>query len=289
MSQDPTTVHRSDSSSTGDRSFDLEAYFHRIGYSGPPAVNMKTLRAIQRLHPRAIAFENLSPLLGQPVRLDLSSLQQKMIYNRRGGYCFEHNLLLYHALKEIGFSVDRLAGRVLWNKPRTAITSRTHMLLLVKLEEKNYIADVGFGALTPTGPLLLEPETVQQTPHESCRLLEWKEGFLLQAEVQDEWKTLYRFNLHPQYFIDFKVANWYVATHPNSHFVNKLTAALAVPGRRYTLSNNKFSIHDQQEGTSKQKMTDVAQLHTLLEETFNVDLADLPEVDELLNRLIEEG
>ena len=68
--------------------FDLDSYFARIGYDGPRTPTLETLRAIQLLHPQAIAFENLNPLLRIPVRLDIASLQEKLIRSRRGGYCF---------------------------------------------------------------------------------------------------------------------------------------------------------------------------------------------------------
>ena len=90
---------------TADVSFDLDAYLGRIGYDGPRVPTLQTLRAIQRLHPQAIAFENLNPLLGLPVKLDILSLQEKLIRSRRGGYCFEHNGLLFQALRALGHQV----------------------------------------------------------------------------------------------------------------------------------------------------------------------------------------
>src|SRR5471032_2344964 len=96
---------------------DLDAYFARIGYDGPRMATLETLRALHRLQPQVIAFENLDPLLGRPVRLDASSLEQKLVHGGRGGYCFEQNLLFAHALRAIGFKVTELAARVLWNVP----------------------------------------------------------------------------------------------------------------------------------------------------------------------------
>ena len=93
--------------------FDLGAYCERIGYDGPKTARRETLCAIHRLHPQAIAFENLNPLLRWPVLLDARSLQQKLVTQRRGGYCYEHNLLLKLALESIGFKVAGLAARVL--------------------------------------------------------------------------------------------------------------------------------------------------------------------------------
>src|SRR5262245_60251703 len=120
--------------------FDLSAYFERIGFDGPASPRLETLCAIHRLHPQAIAFENLNPLLHWPVPLDSLSLQQKLVKQRRGGYCYEHNLLLQHALERIGFKVTGLAARVLWNHPEDAIRPRTHMLLQVDIEDEIWIA-----------------------------------------------------------------------------------------------------------------------------------------------------
>jgi N-hydroxyarylamine O-acetyltransferase len=68
---------------------DLDAYFQRIGYSGDCSPRLTTLQAIHQRHSQTIAFENLNSLLKQPVKLDLASLQQKLINEGRGGYCFE--------------------------------------------------------------------------------------------------------------------------------------------------------------------------------------------------------
>jgi N-hydroxyarylamine O-acetyltransferase len=158
---------------------DLDAYFERIGNTGGRAATLETLRAIHTRHPEAIAFENLNPLLRRPVPLDAQSLQQKMIRDGRGGYCYEQNLLLSHVLRALGFQVTGLAARVLWNAPEGAITTRSHMLLRIDLDETSYVADVGFGGLTLTGPLLLQPDIEQSTPHEPFRLVKAGEEFVM--------------------------------------------------------------------------------------------------------------
>ena len=87
----------------------INAYFERIGFAGSIAPSLPTLQALQWAHVTAIPFENLTPLLGLPVRLDLKSLEQKLIHERRGGYCFEQNTLFAAALEAIGFPVTRLS------------------------------------------------------------------------------------------------------------------------------------------------------------------------------------
>jgi len=143
---------------------DLDAYFQRIDYDGERTPTLATLRAIHVRHATMIPFENLTPLLRQPVRLDLASLQDKLIHHGRGGYCFEQNLLLRAVLLALGFQVSGLAARVRWNVPDEVITARGHMLLRVALAGQAYLADVGFGGLTLTAPLALIPDREQPTP-----------------------------------------------------------------------------------------------------------------------------
>jgi N-hydroxyarylamine O-acetyltransferase len=110
---------------------DLDAYFQRIGYSSNQryrsetsqaaevcdrSPTLKTLEAIHLCHPKSIPFENLNSWLKQPVPLDLKSLQQKLIHQGRGGYCFEQNLVLRSVLISLGFQIKNLAARVLWNR-----------------------------------------------------------------------------------------------------------------------------------------------------------------------------
>jgi arylamine N-acetyltransferase len=85
------------------------------------------LEAVHRAHAVAIPFENLDVRLGRPIRLDLASLQAKLVAGRRGGYCFEQNTLFAAALEALGFRVTRLAARVRLGAAR--LLPRTHMLL----------------------------------------------------------------------------------------------------------------------------------------------------------------
>ena len=150
---------------------DLAAYFDRIGYGGPAEPTLAALREVHRLHVAAIPFENLSPLIGDEVPLDLEALQAKLVRGGRGGYCFEHNTLLWAALQAMGFEIQGLAARVLWGAPPDApLRHRSHMALLVSLPEGKFVADVGFGGITMSAPLALQAGAIQQTPHEPFRL-----------------------------------------------------------------------------------------------------------------------
>ena len=251
---------------------DLEAYFQRIGYEGSRTPTLSTLQGIHQRHPQAIAFENLSSFLGQPVGLDLPALEQKLIYGDRGGYCFEQNGLLRSVLTTLGFQVTGLGARVLWNLPPDTITPRSHMVLLVEIDGQAYLADVGFGGLTLTAPLRLVPDLVQETPHERFRLLQTGERFILQVQIAEAWKPLYQFDFQPQYPCDYEVSNWHVSTYPNSIFVNNLIAARVERDRRYGLRNTELATHFLTGTTEKRQLTSVEELQTVLTEVFRIKL-----------------
>src|SRR5256885_6414115 len=139
-----------------DQPVDLRAYFERIGFRGVAAPNLETLQALHLLHTQAIPFEGFSPFIGEEVRLDTASLQEKLVARGRGGYCFEQNVLFWRVLQTIGFQVTGLSGRVRLNWPDDFITPRGHLLLAITLPEGHHVADVRFRRLTLPGALPLE-------------------------------------------------------------------------------------------------------------------------------------
>src|SRR5262249_10311169 len=149
-----TTRRRAMAADTPE-AFDLDAYLRRIEYAGERRPTRAALEAVHLAHATHIPFENLDILLGKPIRLDIASVQAKLVHGRRGGYCFEQNQLLAAALEAFGFPVTRLAARV--RLGATRVLPRTHMLLAVEVEGTRYLADVGFGGGGPLLPLPLDP------------------------------------------------------------------------------------------------------------------------------------
>jgi N-hydroxyarylamine O-acetyltransferase len=265
----------------------LDAYFERIGYSsGPRSATIETLRALHLHHAQAIAFENLDPLSQRPVRLDLTSLETKLLHETRGGYCFEQNLLFSHVLRELGFHVTGLAARVIWNAPEGALRPRTHMLLRIDLDDGPYIADVGFGGQTLTGPLRLVTDVAQTTPHEPFRLIEQQDVLALQTLVRDTWKSLYLFDLQEQLQVDYELANWFVSTHPESVFLTSLMAARPVPGKRYALYNNTLTVHELTGESREQTLTSAEEIRAVLESTFGLRLPADPAIQAGLLKIV---
>lgn len=267
----------------------FDRYFERIGYEGSAPPTLDTLKSLHQKHTENIPFENLNPFLGMKVKLDPQSLEQKMIHNKRGGYCFEQNLFFREVLRETGFDAKGLAARIRWNKDEDEITSRGHMLLLIEINDKPYIADVGFGGLTLTAPLRLETDILQETPHEPYRLIRKGEDFLMQTLVRGEWKDVYQFNLVENFVPDYEVTNWYLSNYPESHFVTGLIAARPVPGRRYALRDNQLSIHHLDGETEKQTLNTVEELKRVLVQNFLLSLPERNNLDEKLSTIINKN
>jgi N-hydroxyarylamine O-acetyltransferase len=220
------------------------------------------------------------------VRLDVASLQSKLVSGGRGGYCFEHNNLLAHALGALGFRTEGLVASVLWNQPQGPPPAPSHMLVRVDLPEGPYVVDVGFGGLTPTGPLRLEPAVEQATPHEPFRLAADGGNFLMQAKVGDDWRTLYRFGLEPQTLAVYEAANRRISTSIGSHFVTGLMASRpATEGRRYALRGRELTVHRVGAESVRTVAETPGQLLAALEDDFLIDLSGVPELEVALVRL----
>ena len=133
-------------------------------------------------------------LLGRPIELEPDAVFDKLVRQRRGGYCFEQNSLFLQVLAALGFAVRPLSARVRIDRPRDYTPPRTHMFLRVELEGASWLADVGVGALSLTAPLrLADGAGTQETPHEPRRLVREGDRWFHQARLGDAWTDVYEF------------------------------------------------------------------------------------------------
>ena len=248
----------------------LDLYLRRIDYDGDIRPSLTTLDALHLAHATHIPFENIDVLVGRGVDLSPEALQRKLIVGRRGGYCFEQNLLFATVLQDLGFDVTLLSARVRFGAPAGTVRARTHMVLLVTLEQGRWIADVGFGGEGLLRPVAFDP------PGESLQFL-WRyrivpEGplWVLQSARGDAWADMYAFTLDPHERVDYEVLNHYTATHPRSIFRTTLTAQLPSPERRLILRNRELSID--RGGALETRTLDDADIREVLRKDFGLDL-----------------
>ncbi len=261
---------------------DLDRYLQRIDYRGALQPTPEVLADLHLAHVRHIPFENLDVLLGRGIQLDLPSLFDKLVTARRGGYCFEQNLLFAAVLEQIGFRVRRLAARVTYRTQR--VLPRTHMLLRVETDGAAWLADVGFGAAGPLLPVAFRPGVAQVQFLWQYRLVEHDGLWRLQSGEGDR-AELYQFTLQEQALADYEMSSYYLSTHPESRFVQGLIAHRLAPERRLILIGNELT-EDRGAQVDTRRVNDPAALVALL-----VDDLGLPggDVAELIDALVTRG
>ena len=195
--------------------FDLAAYLERIGLGD----ESPSLAAVHRAHTTAIAFENLESSNGRPVELDVHHLVDKLVVRRRGGYCFEHNMLLKAALEEMGLGpVDLMLARV-----RIGGTGEerplNHLLLRLTEDGRQWLADVGLGGGGLLDPIPFELGVESDQSGWVYRLIEDGPELVVQVVNDGAWTDMYGFVPVPVPVVDVEVSNWFTATHPSSPFV----------------------------------------------------------------------
>jgi N-hydroxyarylamine O-acetyltransferase len=273
------------SSPTPQAALDLPAYAHRIGYDGSLAPTLETLRGLIERHAATIPFENVEVLAGRVPRLDVEALQSKMVRRRRGGYCFEQNGLFLAALRAAGFDAQGLEGRVRTGVPTDVVTARSHMTVRVRIDGKDWMADVGFGGLAPGAPLRLDTREPQHDALARYRFVEQGRERLLQCETHEGWVDCYRVADSEPQPIDYDMANWWVATHPTAFLRHHLLVARSTPRGRLTLFDDTLSLRSGAGARpEEQRLAARAEIGDALADAFGLAIedADLDAVMRLL-------
>jgi N-hydroxyarylamine O-acetyltransferase len=224
---------------------DLEAYLTRIGYTGPRDATEATLTALYRAHLAAIRFENFDVFLRGGVPVDLESIQDKIVFRGRGGYCYEQAQLFGAVLERLGFTVERLLARV--GPDGGPAKARTHLTLRVQSGLGVWLADPGFGSSPPAplsmrryhsgGPQEVDGWIYEVAPDQDNGDEVWK----LREYQAGEWVTQHRWDPKPVHPIDVVLSNHYTSTHPDSWFARlpiliqrDPDAIRSIRGRDYT-------------------------------------------------------
>ena len=256
--------------------FELDAYLDRVGWHGDLRADHATLADLLGAHMRHIPFENIDVLLGRGVRLDVDAVADKLVTQRRGGYCFEHGTLFAAVLERIGFAPQRHTARVVVVAARTE-APRTHMFLTVALPEGRFVVDPGFGSLAPRVPLPLVDGARASIGGETHWMARDGDLWVLRTQVSDRIVDCWVSEVGADNLVDFEVGNHYTSTYLESAFVNRLMLRAFTDDGRVSVMNRDVTIRSRGEARSFQ-LADRRALRTLLAEHFGFDL---PEVETL--------
>ncbi len=219
--------------------FILTDYLSRIGFVGATDPNADTLRKLMRAHVQAIPFENLDVQAGKIVSLVPEEIVEKIVYRKRGGYCYEVNSLFAMALTALGFDYDIIGARPMFYPHRRP---KSHMVLLVKIGTERWLCDTGFGSFGLRSPIELgQLGNLIKQDNETFMLDKNERGeFVLKALVKGEWANQFGFDLYPMEMIDFMPVNYYNSTHPDAVFVQRYLVMQQRPDGRTLLSGNQL-------------------------------------------------
>jgi len=217
----------------------VERCLKRIGYNGPTEPTLDNLRALQNAFLLKVPFENLDIHLGRQIRLSSQSIYKKIISQKRGGFCYECNILFFDLLSRIGFQVEFLSARMV--QGNTVGPEYDHMVLLVHLEH-DYLADVGNGQ-SCREPLRIDGANMATSEGYAYRVGTHDKGCALYCQQSDAaWSPRFLFTLTSRDQAEFSDMCHYHQTSPNSVFTQQRLVTIATPEGRVTLTDMRLSI-----------------------------------------------
>ena len=217
----------------------IEKYLHQIGIKKTNvAANLETLKLLQKQHLLHIPFENLDIHWKRPVLLDAERFYEKIVVEKRGGFCYELNGLFYELLTEIGFRSKIISARVYNGKDFGA--EYDHLAILTEIGDEEYLVDVGFGDFTAE-PLKFVLDIEQQDENGTFLIRKFdEEYFEVVKKVGEAWKSEYIFKDWARVLEAFdKMCNFH-QTSPESHFTQGKVCSLMLENGRKTLTDKKF-------------------------------------------------
>ena len=226
------------------------------------------------------------PCLACRCRSIVASLNQKLLVERRGGYCFELNLTFLRVLQELGFDARGHLAGVLWGGRPVDELAPDHMLLTVDIAGTTYLADVGFGGMMMTAPLKLKTDIEQETPLGTYRLVGEDPALRLDIKRRDEeWRPVYQFALDAIEDDTYATINTGLNADPDWFFHHHLLVERApATGRRLLFDSRLTSFGEA--GREITPIGSVGELRDTLATEFGIGLATLDGVDDALAGLL---
>ena len=218
--------------------FNLTDYLSRIGFDGEVSCDVATLTQLMQRQLRSIPFENTEVQAGRIPSMVPEDIVNKVLLRGRGGYCYEINGVFAMALTAIGFEWHFAGAR-----PMTYAVRRpkTHMVLIVRVEGRDYLCDTGFGGYALRAPMMIEEgEITQDGDRFRLELIDGE--YVVSSFVQGEWQRQYGFAMQHQEWIEFSLANYFNATHLDTIFTQKKLAIMQTPNGRKILVDNELKL-----------------------------------------------
>lgn len=248
---------------------DIKQYLERINYANPIDLTVEVLTQLQLMHLQHVPFENLD--IHNNTKIDLTNLFNKIVTRKRGGFCYELNGLFYELLKEIGFTVKMVSARV-YDGKKGYSPEFDHMALIVKINNYDYLVDVGFGEFA-SYPIKIEENKETNDPAGSFRIEILDEIYkvIKKKNAAGEFIPEYKFSEKARELSEFyDMCNYHQTSH-ESHFMQKTICSLPVKNGRITLTGDTLKITENGEVTER-KLNNEQEIQQELWNYFGIKL-----------------
>ena len=129
---------------------------------------------------------------GQP-----NALITKLVKNKEGGMCYETSDLFYDVLIQLGFSAKRIKAYPLNGKPYNPKAPSSHNIIIVDLNKKLFLIDVGYGNNSIRYPVDFDFEKTnikEVFPGETYKFEINDNYFQINIKIKDKFESMYRFD-----------------------------------------------------------------------------------------------
>jgi N-hydroxyarylamine O-acetyltransferase len=213
-------------------------YLNRIAFEHTPTVDTDTLTRLHRQHVFQVPFENLDVHYKRRFTLDTAAVYDKIVDQRRGGFCYELNSLFLALLQHLGFQ-GRMISASIFDDTGTPGPRFDHMAIVAEADT-DYLLDVGFGDLFVT-PLEIASGQVQHDGRNYFRIEPHHDGYLLAMSPDgNTFQPKYTFSLQAYHISDFEPSCYDKQINPASYFVRNIVCTRPTDAGRITLFNDRL-------------------------------------------------
>jgi N-hydroxyarylamine O-acetyltransferase len=219
----------------------IDLYLNRIQYKGELIPTYEVLCDLQKHHLLNVPFENLDIHYNRLIELDVNNFYEKIVVNKRGGFCYELNGLFQQLLQSIGFNTKIISANVFDSKKGVFGEKYDHLAIIVTIAELDYLVDVGFGEFT-FHPLKILPNKMQEDPRAEF-IIEEKEASYIVFKSENDSKTIqYKFTQQGRALEEFKEMCLFQQTSSLSHFTHKKLISIPTELGRVTMTGNTLKL-----------------------------------------------
>ena len=244
-------------------------YLARINYTGSVEPTLEVLTALQKAHLMNVPFENLS--VYYQTKVDFNHLYDKIVNQKRGGFCYELNWPFHQLLLHLGFEAKVVSARVY--DPKNGFGAEfDHMVVIVTIGPSDYLVDVGFGEFS-LAPVKIELHAEHTDPRGTFKIEAYDDTYKLIKRKNDkgEFLPVYIFSELKRELNEFSEMCTFHQTSPQSPFTHKRLVTMLVGEGRVTLTGDTLKTTINGTVTDKE-LSSEEEVKKVLTDIFNINM-----------------